>query len=186
MGSDAPLLGLWWPVRRRVTPPVPPEPQCFYCGSYEVVQEALEDGAPLCEEHDHPIARKKIPLVEAIADKDEAKFHLQKKLFGMSREPSEEQKEKMGRISERITKTIEKKQKLEERLEEIQEECDHPDEWMESSKDVAYEEDFDQVPKSEVPDELPAVFIHAKCKLCGLEGQIYQEGVEPEQVEVKL
>lgn len=161
---------------------MPPEPQCHFCGSYEVVQEALEDGAPLCEEHDHPIARKRLPLEDRLGDLGEAKYHLQEKLFGMPREPSDEQKEKFERIRRNLDSTIEKREKLKERLEKVQDECDHPKDWTVTQYNVAEEEDLDMVPESEMPEELPAVTVHFRCKLCGLQEQIYMEGKNPEEI----
>lgn len=147
----------------KLDPPDPPEPECLECGDYDVTQESLEDGTPLCEAHDRPVRREVETIEIGLQDAGEAMAHYSSR---MGRDEPKDQVERMAKLHKRDSQ---KARRLRERLNEIQAECDHPN--VDRRETVYDADDFENVPDDEMPDEVPVVVIHERCLVCTHEEQ---------------
>ena len=136
-----------------------PEPTCYVCDSYEVTRESCEDGAPLCDDHDTPIARKRVVhevgLENAREDSGRASSMLHPNASGRKAE----------KLKKALKRSKKKAQRARNALNELREECDHADS-LEQHIRVITEDD---IPDNAPPMDLPAKEVYEKCWQCGHE-----------------
>lgn len=147
--------------------PVPEAPTCQVCGSRHVTSGSVEDGVPLCIEHDTEIARERIDLERGIESAAESCHHIEMQLVQARDQHGQEDFVARKRKQKRRHK--ERLQERKEKLRELQERCDH--EQMDEWHDEYDEGDLERVPESEMPESLPIVEIHRRCPECGHEEQ---------------
>ena len=123
----------------------------------------MEDGAPLCEEHDHPITRQRVRIERNLNTAQGNLGEAQARLPQMYHEGNED---KLNRLQKRIDKWSERVRKQKDKLSLLREQCDHED--KDTSSQEVTEDLFSSVPETEYdPESLPFTRYYHHCKLCG-------------------